>query len=131
MRANLAPPDRLMPMTVVFFPRKTSNHRWNAVRELKEHARTAINADEETIVTISERDCGDPGCGGARTIVLIMHPRRPTEAVGIDKPLEQITQTDLSDALAPLAARTGLSEASVETEMTIAPARPSTLVEPH
>jgi hypothetical protein len=79
-------------MAVLFFPRKTSNHRWNAVLKLKEHARTAINADEETIVTISERDCGDPGCGGARTIVLIMHPRRPTEAVGIDKPLEQISR---------------------------------------
>jgi hypothetical protein len=118
-------------MAVLLFPRKTSNHRWNAVLKLKEHARTAINADDETIVTISERDCGDPGCGGARTIVLIMHPRRPTEAVAIDKPLEQITQTDLSDALAPLAARIGLSEASVETEMTNAPARASTLVEPH
>lgn len=88
-------------MTVLFFPRKTLNHRWNVVRELKAHARTAINADDETIVTVSE---SDPLCGGARTIVLIMHPRRPTEAVKIDKPLEQITQTDLSDALAPLAA---------------------------
>jgi hypothetical protein len=99
-----------MHMAVLFFPRKTSNHRWNAVRKLKEHARTAINADDEIIVTISERDCGDPGCGGARTIVLIMHPRRPTEAVGIGKPLEQITQTDLSDALRPFVERTGLSE---------------------
>ena len=97
-------------MAVLFFPRKTSNHRWNVVLKLKEHARTAINADDETIVTISERDCGGPGCGGARTIVLIMQPRRPTEAVGIDKPIEQITQTDLSDALAPLVAQTGLSE---------------------
>jgi hypothetical protein len=102
----LALSDRLMHMAVLFFPRKTSNHRWNAVR----NARTAINADDETIVTISERDCGNAGCGGARTIVLIMHPRRPTEAVGIDKPLEQITQTDLSNALAPLTAQTGLSE---------------------
>ena len=97
-------------MTVLFFPRKTSNHRWNAVRKLKEQARTAINADDETIVTISERDCGDPDCGGVRTIVLIMHPRRPTEAVKIDKPLEQITQTDLSDALVLLAAQTDLPE---------------------
>jgi hypothetical protein len=106
----LALSDRLMHMTAFFFPRKTSNHRSNAVRELKEHARTAINADDETVVTISERDCGDPGCGGARTIVLIMHPRRPTEAVGIDKPLAQITQIDLSNALAPLAAQTVLPE---------------------
>ena len=80
------------------------------MRKLKEHALTAINADDETIVTISERDCGDAGCGGARTIVLIMHPRRPTEAVGIDKPLEQITQTDLSEALVLLAAQTDLPE---------------------
>ena len=92
-------------MTVVFFPR-SPRHRWNTVRELREHARTAINADDETIITVSERD--DPGCGGARTIVLIMHPRRPTEAVTIDKPLEQITQKDLYTALRPSAARTGL-----------------------
>ena len=69
---------------------------------MKEHARTAINADDETIITISERDCGDPGCGGVRTIILIMHPTRPTEAIKIDKPFEQITQADLCDALAPL-----------------------------
>ena len=80
------------------------------MRKLKEHTRTAINADDETIVTISERDCGDPGCGGARTIVLIMHPTRPAEAVGIDKPLDQITRADLSNALAPLAAQGGLSD---------------------
>jgi hypothetical protein len=87
-------------MTAFFFPRKTSNRRSNAVLELKEHVRRAINADDETVVSVSERDCGDPGCGGARTIVLIMHPRRPTDAVKIDKPLEQITQKDVSDALA-------------------------------
>jgi hypothetical protein len=97
-------------MAVIFFPRKTSNFRWNAVRDLKNHALAALNADDETVVTISERDCGDPGCGGARTIVLIMHPRRPTDAVAIDKPLEQITLGDISDALAPLAAPTDLSQ---------------------
>ncbi|CAN7511344.1 hypothetical protein LJR220_004624 [Bradyrhizobium sp. LjRoot220] len=88
-------------MNVVFFPKKPI-HLWNAVRELKAHARAAIDADDETLVTISEADCGDSICGGARTIVLIMHPRRPAEAVTIDKPLEQITRTDLSDALAAL-----------------------------
>jgi hypothetical protein len=99
-----------MRMTPFFFRRKTSNRRTDAARELKVHARTAINADDDTVVTISERDCGDPGCGGARTIVLVMHPRRPTEAVKINKPLEQVTQSDISDALAPLVAQTALSE---------------------
>jgi hypothetical protein len=86
--------------------------------KLKKHARTVIKADDETIVCISERDCGDPDCSGARTIVLIIHPIRPAKAVGIDKPLEQITEADLSDALAPLAVQTGLPEPLSKTEMT-------------
>jgi hypothetical protein len=93
-----------------FFRRKTTNRRTDAALELKVHARTVINADDDTVVGISERDCGDPGCGGVQTIVLVMPPRRPTEAVKIDKPLEHVTQSDLSDALARLVVPTGLSE---------------------
>src|ERR1700730_12387954 len=98
-------------MAAFFFPRKISNRRSDAALQLKEHARTVINADDETAVSVSERDCGDPRSVGRRTIVLIMHPRRPTEAVKIDKPLEQITRTELSDALA---AQTSLPAASSE-----------------
>jgi hypothetical protein len=58
----------------------------------------------------SVNDCDDPGCGGARTIMLVLHPRRPAEAVKLDKPIEQMTSTDLSDTLAPLAARAGLDK---------------------
>jgi hypothetical protein len=99
-------------MTAFFFRRKTSNRRSDAALELKVQVRAVINADDDTVVSVSERDCGDPGCGGARTVVLVMHPRRPTEAVKIDKPLEHITQSDLAEALAPLVAQTGLSELS-------------------
>ena len=97
-------------MTAFFFRRKSSNRRRDAALELKLHALTVINADDDTAVSVSERDCGDPGCGGAQTVVLVMHPRRPTEAVKINKPLEQVTQSDISDALAPLVAQTGWSE---------------------
>jgi hypothetical protein len=74
------------------------------------HARTIINADDETVVSVIERNCGDPGCEDTRTIVLIMHPGRPSEAVTIGKPLEQITLPDISNALAGLVAQTGSSE---------------------
>jgi hypothetical protein len=99
-----------MHMALLFFPRKISNRRRDAAHELRVHARAIINAESDTVITVSERDCGDPGCGGARTIVLVMHPGRTTEAVKIDKPLEQVTQSDLADALEPLVAQTGLSE---------------------
>jgi hypothetical protein len=101
-----------MHMAAFFIPRKTSNRRNDAALELKVQVRTLINADDDTVVSVSERDCGDPGCVGTRTIVLMMHPGRATEAVKIDKPLEQVTQSDLADALAPLVAQTGLSELS-------------------
>jgi hypothetical protein len=101
-----------MHMAAFFIPRKTSNRRNDAALELKVQVRTLINADDDAVVSVSERDCGDPGCGGTRTIVLMMHPGRATEAVKIDKPLEQVTQSDLADALAPLVAQTGLSEMS-------------------
>jgi|SRR3977135_401401 hypothetical protein len=101
-----------MHMAAFFTPRKSSNRRNDAALELKVQVRTLINADDDTVVSVSERDCGDPGCGGTRTIVLMMHPGRTTEAVKIDKPLEQVTQSDLADALAPLVAQTGLSELS-------------------
>jgi hypothetical protein len=99
-----------MRMTPFLFRRKTSNRRTDAARELKVHARAVINADDNTVFSISERHCDDPGCGGAQTVVLVMHPRRPTEAVKIDKPLEQVTQSDLSEALVRLVAQTALSE---------------------
>ena len=105
-----------MHMAAFFIPRKTSNRRNDAALELKVQVRTLINADDDAVVSVSERDCGDPGCGGTRTIVLMMHPGRATEAVKIDKPLEQVTQSNLADALAPLVAQTGLSELSPKTK---------------
>jgi hypothetical protein len=109
-------------VAVLCFPTKP-NHQWNTVLKLKKHARTVIDADDETIVCISERFCSDP-VGAARTIVLVIHPTRPAEAVGIDKPLEQITPADLSDALAPLAARSGLPEPLSKAGMTSPTAAP-------
>ena len=99
-----------MHMAAFFFTRKTSNRRKDAALELKLYARTVISADDDTVISVSERDCGDPGCGGTRTIVLMMHPGRTTEAVKIDKPLEQVTQSDMSEALAPWVSQAGLSE---------------------
>jgi hypothetical protein len=86
--------------------RQAASDRQKGAR-LEAHARTVIGADDDTAVSVSEHDCGEPGCCGA-TIVLVMRPKRPTAAVKIGKPLEQVTQTDLSDALAPFVEHAGL-----------------------
>ena len=84
--------------------RMASNQRKDAAFELMMKARAILRTDDEAVVSVSEHDCGEPGCG-VRTVVLVMRPDQPTKAVKIDKPIDSVTQADLSDALAPLAAR--------------------------
>jgi hypothetical protein len=98
---------------VVFFRGRTasSERRKDAAIELMLQARAVLHADDDgSVVSVSEHDCGDPECGRARTVVLVMRPERPTEAVRINKPIETVTPADLAAALAPLAAPGGPSE---------------------
>jgi hypothetical protein len=80
-----------------------SQRRKDAALDLMIRARGILNVDEDAVVSVSEHDCGDPDCRGARTVILIMRPDRPTEAIRINKPMEAVTAADLSDALAPSA----------------------------
>jgi hypothetical protein len=71
---------------------------------LMAQARAILRADDEgTVVSITEHDCGEPECGRGRTVILVMRPDQPTEAVKIDKPLDSVTAADLAVALAPMA----------------------------
>lgn len=76
----------------------------DAARELADKARAVLGVGEETTVSISEIACGDPACGGAETVVLVMRPGRRTEAAKLMKPLSTVTDEDLAEALAPLMA---------------------------
>lgn len=74
----------------------------DAARELAAKARALLGADEETTISISEIACGDPACGGAETVVLVMRPGRRTEAAKLMKPLGTVTDAELEGALRPL-----------------------------
>jgi hypothetical protein len=86
------------------FRRRRSNEQANAALELTLLARTILDVNDDTVVSIGEHDCGDPGCCGTRTVVLVLRAGRPTKAIEIEKPIKSVTRGDLSDALAPLAA---------------------------
>lgn len=73
----------------------------DAARELADKARALLGASEDTTVSITEIACGDPACGGAETVVLIMRPGRRTEAAKVLRPLGTVTDEDLRDALLP------------------------------
>src|SRR3979411_972374 len=105
-------------MVVFFRGRGASDRRKDAGIALMRQALAFLHGDDDgSIVSVTEHDCGDPECGRARTVVLVMRPEQPTKAVKIEKPIDSVTQADLSDALAPLAGQC----APAATHLTVEP----------
>lgn len=76
----------------------------DAARTLADMVRATLGLEEEATVSVSEISCGDPACGGAETVVLVMRPGRRTEAAKVLMPMAQVTPEALLAALAPLGA---------------------------
>jgi hypothetical protein len=90
-------------MVLLFRNRTASARRKEAAFDLIIEARAILGADDHTVVSVSEHACGDPGCCGAQTVILLMRPQQATEAVRIDKPIDAVTRADLAAALASAA----------------------------
>lgn len=75
----------------------------DAARALADLVRATLALEEAATVSVSEISCGDPACGGAETVVLVMRPGRRTEAAKVLMPMAQVTPEALVAALAPLA----------------------------
>jgi hypothetical protein len=88
-----------------------ANRRKDAALELMLQARAILDRDGDTVVSVSEHACGDAGCRGPQTIILVMRSDQPTESAKINKSIEAVTSADLSDALASLARRGSCSRA--------------------
>jgi hypothetical protein len=59
----------------------------------------AVLGPEGVSLTLSEVECADPACPGMETIILVMRAGEATQAVKIRKPMAQIVETDLAEAL--------------------------------
>ncbi|MBA4788236.1 MAG: hypothetical protein H2042_00915 [Rhizobiales bacterium] len=76
----------------------------DAAREVADKVRRLLDLDEEATVSVTEIACGDPACGGAETVILVMRAGRRTEAAKLLKPLSTVTDGELVEALVPLRA---------------------------
>jgi len=74
----------------------------DSARALADLVRETLALEPEATVSVSEISCGDPACGGAETVVLVMRPGRRTEAAKVLMPMAQVTPEALMAALAPL-----------------------------
>lgn len=86
-----------------FMKRRGGQSNRDAARVLGDMVRQALSLDEEATVSISEISCGDPACGGAETVVLVMRPGQRTQAAKVLMPMAQVQEADLLEALKPLA----------------------------
>ncbi len=72
-----------------------------AIDRVKDLARAALQASSETAFAVNEIACNDPGCPGLETVILVMEPGQKTRALKIAKPLDEVTEQDILDALDP------------------------------
>lgn len=71
----------------------------DAIDRVKVLARAARPFPPDTAFAVNEIACTDPACPGIETVVLVMEPGVKTRACKIPKPLDQVTEQDIVDAL--------------------------------
>ncbi len=77
----------------------------DAARDLSDKVRRLLELDDEATVSVTEIACGDPACGGAETVILVMRAGQRTQAAKLMKPPSTVTDAELLSALEPLGAR--------------------------
>jgi hypothetical protein len=70
-----------------------------AAQQVKDWARAALQASDDTAFTVNEIICADPGCPGIETVILVMKPGEKTRAYKISKSLNEVTEQDIGQAL--------------------------------
>ena len=80
--------------------RKKPSPAEDAKREaIRAWASTVLGAPEGLALTISEVECPDPACPGFETFILVMRAGEATQAVKVRKPLGEVSEADVLEAL--------------------------------
>ncbi|GJE17744.1 hypothetical protein [Methylobacterium marchantiae] len=69
-----------------------------ARRRVETWVRALVEPD--CVVKVNEILCPDPACPGLETIILVMRPGRKTRAAKVSRPLLEVTEAEVGEALA-------------------------------
>ena len=69
------------------------------IARIKDRARAARPGLAEASFTVNEIACLDPACPGIETVVLIFIPGRKTQACKVQKPMVEVTEQDVREAI--------------------------------
>lgn len=70
-----------------------------ALSRLRDWARAALDDPPGLDLTISEVECADPACPGLETFILVMREGEATVAAKVRKPIAEITEADIAEAM--------------------------------
>ena len=73
--------------------------------EISDALRARPNLGDGAVIRVAEMGCAAPGCSDTETIVLLMRPSQPSEAVKVAKPMLNLESLDLDDLVAQLTAK--------------------------
>jgi hypothetical protein len=70
-----------------------------ALVRIRDWARKALDDPAGLDLTISEVECADPACPGLETFILVMRAGEATQAAKVRRPIVEITEADVIEAL--------------------------------
>jgi hypothetical protein len=70
------------------------------IARVKAWAMAILGGSADTTVAVNEIVCLDPSCPGTETVILMMQPGRKTRAAKVGKPIDEVTEDDVAEALA-------------------------------
>lgn len=65
-------------------------------------ARQALALPDDQIVSVSEFNCGKPTCPNLHTVIMVMSQDGPPRKMVVNKPLADISEFDVLDAVVEL-----------------------------
>ncbi|OYU49702.1 MAG: hypothetical protein CFE31_04950 [Rhizobiales bacterium PAR1] len=70
-----------------------------ALANIRQWVATALGDSAGLDLTISEIECPDPSCPGLETFILVMREGEATQAAKVRKPIAEITEADVAEAV--------------------------------
>lgn len=86
-------------MAMSWFGKKPAADRAASDR-IRQWAAAACCGDPETRFSVNEIICRDPSCPGTETVILVMAPGVKTRALKIARPMADVTEQDVCQAVA-------------------------------
>ena len=71
-------------------------------RQVKDWVRAVLAVEEDTVITVNELRCAEPGCPDVESVIGLLAAGRPTRRFRLLKPLAAITATDIAELVNPV-----------------------------